>query len=50
MTDKEFDKAIKTFEKARDVALKLSTFMLWTEDAEALVEQISILVERMKER
>lgn len=50
MTDKEFAAAIKVFEKAMDTALKLSGFQLWAEDAEALGEQLSSLIERMKER
>jgi hypothetical protein len=48
MTDKEFDKATKLFEKARDAALKLSQYQLWAEDAEPLAEQLEMLVQRMK--
>jgi hypothetical protein len=50
MTDREFDAAVKKFEKARDAALKLSNFQLWAEDAEAIAEQLSMLIERMKAR
>lgn len=50
MTDKEFDDTVKLFEKARDKALKLSSFQLWAEDAEAIAEQLTMLIDRMKDR
>jgi len=50
MTDKEFDAVVKLFEKAMDAALQLSTYQLWAEDAEAIAEQLSMLVERMKKQ
>lgn len=49
MTDKEFDAAIKLFEKAQDAAMKLSTYQLWAEEAEAISEQLAMLIERMKQ-
>lgn len=50
LTDKEFDESIKLFEKAAAAASRLSSYQLWAEDAEALAEQLGLLVARMKER
>ena len=50
MTDAEFDKARKAFEKARDEAVKLSSYQLWSEDCEPLAEQLELLVQKMKAR
>lgn len=50
MTNKEFDAAVKLFEKASETAQQLSSYQLWAEEAAAVAEQLHELAVRMKKR